>query len=628
LWYNLLKYGWAGGIMKRSKLNKVILLAIVFSFVFTVAAEAVVFTDISNHWAKSYIERVADKGLVSGYDDKTFKPDNNVTVLEALVMLSRLYDIDKDIKDEIIAKYKPVLKNMPNTLYNEWSFDYLSVIMELGIVSENGMNDMFQKKTIFNDAKREEIAVLLTKAMMLGEEAQSLKVYTLPFADAEKISTAARPYIYIMYDKGILQGDSMKNINPANKITRAELATLLDKAYNYIEKNDVYPDLDDYVPTKVVKGIITELSAEKTESYMYIEDNGGVESIVRINDDTKIYINGKTKKFADLKEDMLVECKIDENRLAVKVEVDSKKEVVRGTINLVSFVEPAKITITDKNKNKLTYNVPSDIDIYLDGEETTLKKLKEKDEIILILDDDEVIQINSESRIKQFDGVITSINYSSYPIKITMKTKAGVSKTFTFSSDVEVTRNDEESSFDRLRVGDEVTITTRYNEMTSINTIAKEAELTGTIKEILIGSTNKIKLALENGETKQYVVSSNAIISIGSTKASIYDLRIGYNVNVNTSGDEIVSIETSKLDTAVSFSGKVIYLNLDEKLIMMQNVTNGQTEIVNVRTTSNTKVFNTLGNAKALKDIVEGESIMCMAISQGGEYVAVSIMIK
>lgn len=615
--------------MKSSKLNKILLLTVILSMVFTMIAEAVVFTDISNHWAKKYIESVAEKGLVTGYNDKTFKPDNNVTVLEALVMMSRLYEIDDDLKDEIIEKYKPILESMQNTKYNEWSFDFLSVIIELGVVSENGIRDMFSKKSIFQDATREEIAVLLTKAMMLGDEAKNLKVYTLPFADAEKISTAARPYIYVMYDKEILQGDSKKNINPTNRITRAEISTLLDKAYTYIEENDIYPDLDDYVPTTVVEGMISKLSDEKAESYIYIKNNSEVESIVKINSDTEIYINGRTREFSDLKEDMLVKCKIDENRLAVKIEADTTKDVVRGIIKLVAYVEPATITIYDEDKDKLSFKVPSDAEIYLDGKKTTLKNLDENDEITIILDDDKVTQINSVSRIKHYDGKITSIDYASYPIKVSMTTKEGVIKTFIFNSDVEVTRNDEDSSFDRVRVGDEVTITTEYDDMIRINTTAKEAEMNGTIKEIIIGPVNKLKIADVDGDVEQYTVSNNVIITIGSRNATIYDLRLGFNVNVNTSGDEIVTIEASELQTAMSFTGKVIFINEADKLIMMQNVNNnGQTELVYIRYTSSTKVFNTSGETKYLKDITEGKSILSTAVSQGGEYTAISIMIQ
>jgi len=601
-------------------------MTVVLSIIFTVTASAVAFTDISNHWAESYIERVAKNGLVSGYDDKTFKPDNNVTVLEALVMLSRLYDIDKDIKDEIIEKYEPVLEEMPNTRSYEWSFEYLSVIIELGVVSENGIKDMFSKKTIFQEATREEIAVLLTKAMMLEDELK--KTFVLPFNDAEKISTAARPYIYVMYDKEILQGDSKKNINPTNKITRAEISTVLDKAFRYIEKNDVYPDLDDYVPTTVAEGFITKISEEKGESYIYINNSKNIESIVKINNNTEIYINGRTKKFSDLKKDMLVKCKVDENKYAVKIEADSTKEIARGIINTVAYSSPASVTIYDKDKDKIKYDVPSSAEVYLDGKATELKNLKKNDEITLFLDNNKVYQINSVSRIKYYDGKISAIDYSSYPIKVSVKTAGDVIKTFELSGSVEVTRNDKESSFDRVRVGDEVTVTTEYDTMIKINTVAKEAEMSGTVKEIIIGGTNKIKIADKNGDIEQYTVSNSVVVTIGSKNASINDLRVGYNVNINTSGGEIVTIEASELQTVINFSGKAIFINKDDKIIMMQNLnSSGQTELIYLKVTNNTRIINITGDTRYLKDITEGQYISSTAVSQNGEYVAVSIII-
>ncbi|MEL7606101.1 MAG: S-layer homology domain-containing protein [Sedimentibacter saalensis] len=614
--------------MKSKILNKILLLTVVISLLFTMTANAAAFTDISTHWAKSYIERVAAKGIVSGYDNGTFKPDNNVTVLEALVMISRLYDIEDDLKEKIVEEYEPSLKKMTNTLYSEWSFEYLSVIIELGVVSENGIEDMFAKKTIFQQATREEIAVLLTKAMMLGDEAQNLKVYTLPFADAAKISTSARPYVYVMYDKDIFTGDSNKNINPSNKITRAEIATLLDKAWKYIDENDVYPDFDDYVPTTSLNGIITKVSTGTAESYIYVKNDSEVESIVKINKDTAIYLNGKAVNIDKLKEDMLVKCKIDSERIAVKLEADSSTDVVRGIIYYVAYVAPAKITIIDEDDDKITYDMPTDVKVYLDGKEIALKELSKNDEVTLYIDNDKVYQINSISRIKKFNGTITAIDYN-YPIVVKMKTKEGVIKSFTFNSDVDVTRNDKNSSFDQVRVGDEVTVTTEYDDMIAINTIAKEAEMSGTIKEIIIGDDNKIKIADEDGETTQYAVSNNVIITIGSNNATIYDLRVGYNVSVNTSGNEIVTIEAAQLQTAKSFSGKIIYINSTDKIIMMQNVKdNGQKELVYLTVTNNTKIFDTTGSTKYFKDLKEGENILSTAISQSGEYVAASIMIQ
>jgi len=609
------------------KLNRIILLSIVLSLLLTMTANAAVFSDISNHWARSYIERVEKNGLVSGYEDGTFKPDNNVTVLESLVMMSRLYKIDDDIREEIIEKYKTSLKSMKNILYNEWSIDYLALAIELGIVSEQAVKDMFANRNIFNEAKREEVAVLLTMALGLNDEVKSLKTYVLPFNDRDEITASARPYIYLMYEKEIMQGDNEKNINPGDKITRAEISTLLDKAYDYIEDNNILPDLEEYKPTTTVSGMITEVQINKTESYIYVKNYSEVESIVKINGDTKITINGRTRELSDLKKDMLVICRINEERLALEIEADSTKDVVRGTIYYVAYVEPASITIYDEDDDKLTFDIGKDVEVLHDGKATELRRLRKNDEVTILLDDDEVIKISSISRIKHYDGVITSIDYN-YPIKVTIKTDEDVSKTFIFNKDVEVTRNDDDSSFDQVRVGDEVTITTEYDEMIAINTIAKEAETSGVIREIIIAPQSKIKIADEDGEIKQYSVSSNVKITIGAKNVSIYDLRLGYNVYINTSGDEIVTMEVSEMETAKSFTGKIIYINEDDGLIMMQSVTSTGKELIYLSVTNSTIIYDTSGKTRYFKDLEEGESIVSIAVQQGGEYIATSIMIQ
>jgi len=618
--------------MKKNKIYmKIMTFTVMLAMIFTSSVNAATFTDISNHWAKDYIEKVASNGLVTGYNNKTFKPEANVTVLESLIMMSRLYEINDDIKDQILEKYKPVLKSMSNAQDYEWAYESLSLALELGIVSESGLKTMFADKAISRDASKEEISILLAKAMLLAEEAKNLKVYTLPFNDAAQISTAARPYIYIMYDKGIVLGDNKKNINPKDNITRAVIATMIDRAYEYIKDNKIAPKLDDYVSTTELNGVITEVTAGDVESYIYIKEDDGDTTIVRVNDTTNIYLNNKTSTISKIEKGMMVTAKIDNERIAHTIETDNLTKIVNGTISNVAFSPPAKITIIDQNDDKVTYDVPTEnMKVYLDGKETELKKLVEKDLISLKIKDGVLYQIDSTSRIQSYSGKITAIDYTKLPIKLTiLTTNNSKSMTFEYSSDVEVTRNDDDSSFDQVRVGDSVTITAEYSEMIQINTNAAEAELSGTIKEILIATVNKIKIADAAGTVKEYSVSSNVQINIGSKNGTIYDLRLGYQVDVNTSGDQIVTIEAAEIQTAKSFTGKVVFVNIDDKLIMMQNIKeNGQTELVYLRVASATKIFDTTGSTKYIKDIAEDSNIMSTAISQSGEYVAVSIMIQ
>ena len=51
------------------------------------ANEDTKFFDIQNHWAKNYIERFVTDGIINGYNDNTFKPNNNITTVEFLKMI-------------------------------------------------------------------------------------------------------------------------------------------------------------------------------------------------------------------------------------------------------------------------------------------------------------------------------------------------------------------------------------------------------------------------------------------------------------------------------------------------------------------------------------------------------------
>ncbi len=61
-------------------------------------------TDINNHWAKENIQRAIKLGLIVGYDDNTFKPDKYITREEIVTILDRLnLDIQQKENDIIFT---------------------------------------------------------------------------------------------------------------------------------------------------------------------------------------------------------------------------------------------------------------------------------------------------------------------------------------------------------------------------------------------------------------------------------------------------------------------------------------------------------------------------------------------
>ncbi|MDR1914550.1 MAG: S-layer homology domain-containing protein, partial [Clostridiales bacterium] len=51
------------------------------------------FTDIAGHWAQDYIEEFVESGALSGYSDGTFKPDSYSTRAETVTMFNKFFNI-------------------------------------------------------------------------------------------------------------------------------------------------------------------------------------------------------------------------------------------------------------------------------------------------------------------------------------------------------------------------------------------------------------------------------------------------------------------------------------------------------------------------------------------------------
>ena len=56
--------------------------------------------DIEDHWAKNAINKVYSAGYIKGYEDNTFKPNNEITRAEAVTILNAVFNVkaDKDSK--------------------------------------------------------------------------------------------------------------------------------------------------------------------------------------------------------------------------------------------------------------------------------------------------------------------------------------------------------------------------------------------------------------------------------------------------------------------------------------------------------------------------------------------------
>jgi len=174
------------------------------------------FDDVKEgHWAKEYIDALAKTGVIEGYEDLTFRPENNVTRAEFAKILSLCFKLDsKEVEFEDVN--------------NHWAKEYIEKCK--GIIPSD--EKMFSPDT---NAKRWEIASALSDVLGLRPFEKTLdKMYS----DFETVPEEYRPKVASASETGIIEGYENGEIRGDLPVTRAEICALVTRALDHKEKDD------------------------------------------------------------------------------------------------------------------------------------------------------------------------------------------------------------------------------------------------------------------------------------------------------------------------------------------------------------------------------------------------------
>ncbi|MBW7455167.1 asparaginase domain-containing protein, partial [Paenibacillus sepulcri] len=143
--------------------------------------------DIAGHWAMASIEEAVAEGIVSGYSDGTFKPNQKLTRAEFAVMLINALK-PQGTGAELAFKDNAKIKG--------WAADAVAQAVKAGIVSGYSDGTFKPDATI----TRSEMAVMIAKAMKLDTSAGT----ATGFADDAKIPAWAKGAVKAAKDNAII----------------------------------------------------------------------------------------------------------------------------------------------------------------------------------------------------------------------------------------------------------------------------------------------------------------------------------------------------------------------------------------------------------------------------------------
>lgn len=210
------------------------------------------FPDVSeNHWASSQIDELSDKGVIVGYPDGTFKPDDNVTRAEFASMAIRA------LGQEHASVAQPV--NFTDIDSEYWAYDSIQKALYFELISCSQEGDVFRPD---DTVTREESMTVAVNALTTEQisEAKAKEVLS-KYADAASISQsflipAGKAEILDMIV--VMPADDKKaSLEPTRPATRAEVAAIL---YNMMEQAKLNPNakLAEAMRKKTGEGFVIE----------------------------------------------------------------------------------------------------------------------------------------------------------------------------------------------------------------------------------------------------------------------------------------------------------------------------------------------------------------------------------
>ena len=78
------------------------------------------FTDLSGHWSKTYVELAAGNGWIAGYPDSSFRPDQKITRAETVTMINRV--LERVPAKELRLLSRSIMLTFPDNNPGDWYY--------------------------------------------------------------------------------------------------------------------------------------------------------------------------------------------------------------------------------------------------------------------------------------------------------------------------------------------------------------------------------------------------------------------------------------------------------------------------------------------------------------------------
>lgn len=337
----------------------------------SVTGYAANFKDINDvPWdgAKTVINSVADLGLLNGYEDNTFRARNNVTYIEAMHMVYTLLEKTGTAKPMDAAEHFKYIAVMEAYKIPTWAQRSVAYGLNNSIVSSADLGK-FMTGATSNYANREDVAKIFGQALAVRYDIDRDSKKAAEFNDAWRISEESIALVDLLARLGIVNGDENNNFQPKNNINRAEMAVMLNKAYEVLNSG------------MANTGTISTYEYDGNTYKMTIKsETGDAYSFYARPESTKVFVG-------DTKEEMPLSRLNAGDKISFTYNGGSLEEIrvidgsnTQAKYDITGYITSLKnglLTIENENTGETDkYDLDSDCNYYLEGKSVRRSELE------------------------------------------------------------------------------------------------------------------------------------------------------------------------------------------------------------------------------------------------------------
>ncbi|MFD0715768.1 S-layer homology domain-containing protein [Paenibacillus sp. GCM10027626] len=167
-------------------------------------------SDIKGHWAQQEIEQAVRLGIVQGYADQSFRPNQSISRQELVAMLARA------LKPASSNEAAPAFTDQGRI--GSWALKDVAAAVQAGWITGYADGSFRPQEGI----TRTEMAAIIARAAKLPIAESAMT----SFSDDEAIASWAKGYINAAAASGLLKGQNKNRFVPNGIVTRSEAAVI------------------------------------------------------------------------------------------------------------------------------------------------------------------------------------------------------------------------------------------------------------------------------------------------------------------------------------------------------------------------------------------------------------------